>query len=425
MKIGIVGGGISGLSAALRLARSGHEVEIFQRESGIGGLIATFDFQGTRAEHFYHFLCAGDVGYFALCRELGIADRIRFVRPRTGFHYQGRTHPFTSALDLLRFSPIPFASRVRFGLFALEAQHRREWAQLDALRAKPWLIDRLGQRGYEVIWEPLLALKFGDFHDQISAAWVWHRIHRVIRSKGRMGYLEGGTGLLLDELSRALQESGVTVRAARPVARILAEGDRASGLLLADGTSHRFDRVVSTVPVTVLADLLPDGFADYAGSLRRIRYIGVACVALKLKRALTPYFWLNVHDSRIPFNGIIEYSNLNPMDGSHLAYVPYYVAVDHPLYRMPDDELVAQTWQGMRLIAPDLHDGDLLASHVARTPFAQAVCPTNFLALVPSIETPLRGLSLLDSVILYPEDRTQSGSILKAEECARAIDGGP
>ena len=46
MKIGIIGAGISGLSAALSLAKNGHKVDIFQRESTVGGLIATFDFDG-------------------------------------------------------------------------------------------------------------------------------------------------------------------------------------------------------------------------------------------------------------------------------------------------------------------------------------------------------------------------------------------
>ena len=421
MRVGIIGAGISGLAAALRLARNGHAVEVFQRESSIGGLIATFDLGGTRIEHFYHFLCGGDTGYFKLCEELGLGDRLRFSKPRTGFLYEGRRFDFTSALDLLRFSPIPFSQRIRFGLFALDARMRSDWDPLDLLAAKPWLIERLGQRAYDVIWDPLLVLKFGDYHDKISAAWVCHRIHRVARSGGRMGYLEGGTALLLDTIAAALDRARVVIHHGRPVAQIFDDGGRVRGLRLTDGSEHMCDRVISTVPLTVLAGLLPPGWEAYEGELRRIRYIGVVCVSFKLARRLTPYFWLNVNDSRIPFNGVIEYTNLNPLDGTHVAYVPNYVPVDDPTYLMDTEALVARVWAGLKLISPGLEDRDLLASHVAKTPFAQAICPAGFLRVLPAQDAPLKGLHLLDSVFLYPEDRTQSGNILKANQCADGL----
>jgi len=424
MNIGIIGAGISGLSTALALARRGHHVEIFQRESALGGLIATFDFDGLPIEHFYHFLCRGDDGYAALCRELGLADRIRFTRAGTGFYYDGRRYPFSSPLDLLRFTPIPFSQRLRFGLFALEARMREEWAQLDEITAKPWLIDRLGRRAYDVIWDPLLALKFGPYYDRISAAWVWHRLHRVARSKGKMGYLEGGTALLLDTLEQALQAEGAVIHRGRPVSGILAEDGRVQGVQLEDGGEVPCERVVSTVPLSVLADLLPAGWEEYGAQLRRIQYIGVVCLALKLSRPVSPYFWLNVHDGRAPFNGIIEYTNLNPLGGKagHIVYVPYYVATDHPIYRMDDESVFRSSWEALKTITPGLRDEHLLARHVARAPYAQAICTTNFLKVLPGQRAPLQGLRLLDSVFLYPEDRTQSGQIVKAFECARDIE---
>jgi len=424
MRIGIIGGGISGLSAALAFRKQGHEVAVFQKESELGGLIGAFDFEGLEIEHFYHFLCLHDSGYFDLCRELGLADRIRFVKARTGFYYAGRLYPFSTPLDLMRFTPLPFAQRLRFGIFALEARLRREWVQLDELRAKPWLIDRLGRRAYDVIWDPLLELKFGGYHEDVSAAWVWHRLHRVAKSKGRMGYLEGGAGLLLRTLADRLNDIGVKLYLNRPVTRIRAESDHVTGLSFRDAPDFACDRVVSTVPLPVLADLLPGGWEAYAKQLRRIQYIGVVCALFKLRRPVSANFWLNVHDARVPFNGIIEYTNLNPLGGrhGHLVYVPYYVATDHPFYRMDDAALVAQSWNALRVIQPALTDADRLAHHVARAEYAQAICTTGFLKILPEHRAPLGGLHLLDSTFLYPEDRTQSGQIRKAWDCAADIE---
>jgi protoporphyrinogen oxidase len=237
-----------------------------------------------------------------------------------------------------------------------------------------------------------------------------------------MGYLEGGSGLLLDSLIAFLERSGVVIHPGQPITGIVAEAGRVRGLRDQAGSEYACDRIISTVPLSVLASLLPPGWEEFQARLRAIRYIGVACVVFKLKRPVTSYFWLNVHDSHIPFNGIIEYTNLNRLSGEHIAYVPYYVSTDSPVYRMADHALIDQTWSGMKRIAPGLGDGDLVASHLSRAAFAQAICPTNFLKIIPGQRAPLRGLHLLDSVFLYPEDRTQSGNILKANECAEEIE---
>lgn len=423
MRIGIIGAGISGLTAGLALAEQGHEVTLYQREPEPGGLIGTFDLDGLEIERFYHFLCGTDEGYFALCRRLGLGDRVRFKPAPTGFFYDGRLYPFSAPLDLLRFTPIPFSQRLRFGLFALEARLRTEWVQLDELAARPWLIDRLGCRAYEVIWHPLLALKFGEAHDRISAAWVWHRLHRVAKSRGRMGYLEGGTGLLLRALTGRLAEAGGVIEYERPVAGVLAESGRVRGLQFEDGNETACDCVVSTVPMSVLAELLPEEQEEYAERLRRIQYIGVVCLCLKLRQPVSRNFWLNVHDGRVPFNGIIEYTNLNALQNEHghVVYVPYYVPTSHPYYQMADDELFARSWEALKCVAPHLRDTDVLARHVSRSPYAQAICEVGFLDMLPEQTSPIDGLHLLDSIFLYPEDRTQSGHILKAWECAERI----
>jgi protoporphyrinogen oxidase len=197
-----------------------------------------------------------------------------------------------------------------------------------------------------------------------------------------------------------------------------------TGLELGTKDAYSCGAVVSTVPLDVLAGLLPQGWDGYAARLRRIRYIGVVCVSFKLARRVSNNFWLNVNDHRIPFNGIIEYTNLNPMQGraGHIVYVPYYVPTDHPLYRMDDQELVQKSWEALKLLQPTLRDSDHLAHHLARAPYAQAVCPTGFLDLLPGPEAPIEGLHLLDSTFLYPEDRTQSGHVTKAWACAARMD---
>ena len=422
MKIGIIGAGISGLCSALVLAKQNHEVHIFQKEDRIGGLIATFDFNGIRAEHFYHFLCRDDHGVFELCRELEIEQSIVFRKASTGFYCNGHQYPFSTAFDLLQFTPLSLKDRIRFGLFALAAKWRKNWDALDKIPAKTWLLTNLGAQCYDIIWKPLLEMKFGAYHDRISAAWVWHRIHRVARSNGKLGYMQGGTGKLMDAITEKLQSMNVTIHTASQVDRIITSNNVVSGLIYGNDKTFSCDKIISTVPMKILASLLPEGYSEYKKVLESVHYIGVVCVLFKLARPVSNHFWLNVHDPDIPFNGVIEYTNLNPLSTKteHLVYVPYYVDTSLAPYTEPDEKIIEDSWSALKKIQPALSDSDLLDVHVARTPFAQAVCPVEFSSVMPKQTTPVRGLHLLDSIFLYPEDRTQSGHIIKAKMLAES-----
>ena len=54
--VGIVGGGILGLTAAYRLARQGVRVSVFEASDNLGGLGGTFDRGGYAVDRFYHQL---------------------------------------------------------------------------------------------------------------------------------------------------------------------------------------------------------------------------------------------------------------------------------------------------------------------------------------------------------------------------------
>ena len=52
--VGIVGGGILGMTAAFRLAQAGVRVSLYERAPDLGGLVGSFDFDGTQVDRFYH-----------------------------------------------------------------------------------------------------------------------------------------------------------------------------------------------------------------------------------------------------------------------------------------------------------------------------------------------------------------------------------
>jgi len=427
----VIGGGLAGLTASYDLARAGHHVTVLEAAQDFGGLASSFRLAGRPVERFYHFICRSDHHLVRLVRELGLDGRLHWRRTHTAFFYHGRYYAFGSPLDLARFSVVPWTQRLRFGLHILRSRYRAQWRWLDQIPAKPWLIEAVGEKAYRVIWDPLLKVKFGEYHDQISAAWIWHRIWRVAQSRRSFweretfGYLEDGSATLVDPLVEWLGHQGNVVL--RPGARVEPLGIRDGRVIevRSEGTSIPCDAVVSTVALPNLGRLVPStGDDPYFARVRAVKYIGVVCMLLSLKEAFSRNFWTNINDPRVAFNGIIEQTNLNDnlrRAGLNVVYVPFYLPTTEPRYSAGDTDLFHEYCKMLSHLNPRFDESWVKEWHVFRSPHAQAIFSTNFASLMPEHRSPIRGLYVTDSTQFYPEDRTISAAIEQGRKVARMI----
>jgi phytoene dehydrogenase-like protein len=81
--IAIIGSGIGGLTAANLLARNGHKVKLFEAHSSPGGYTAGFRRQGFYFESGTLSFESSDI-IFPLMKELGVFDKVEFVRQKIG-----------------------------------------------------------------------------------------------------------------------------------------------------------------------------------------------------------------------------------------------------------------------------------------------------------------------------------------------------
>jgi protoporphyrinogen oxidase len=422
----VLGAGAMGLAAAYRAVRLGHHVTLIEAAPEVGGMAAHFNLAGLSIERFYHFVCKADVPTFSLMQEIGIADKMRWRETSMGYFVGGALHPWGDPISLMKFPLLSLVEKIRYGLLMFISTRRDRWDALEHLSAKEWITEWCGKRVYEALWKPLFDLKFYEYADNISASWIWTRIKRLGRSrkslmKEELGYIEGGSQTLVDALAQAIGAAGGTILLGEPAKRVLVQDGHVTGIATAKAT-YPADAVIATVPTPLVASLVPDLSETEKMAYARIENIGVICVVLKLKRSVTPHFWVNVIDKRLPIPGIIEFSNLRPTaTGETVVFVPYYTPITNPLWARSDQAFVDEAMGCIATINSALASDHLIASHVGRLKHAQPICPPGFLKTIPRVQTSIAGLQIADTCFYYPEDRGIAESIKLGEQMAHAV----
>jgi len=414
--VAIIGGGPMGLSAAYHLVKQGHSVTVFERSSELGGLAGSLDVQGTKLERFYHHSFETDRALQELSRELGLGDKLYYKGLTTGIYYNNKMYNFGSPLEMLTFPPVPFIDRLKFALSSVYLRLLKNYAPLESVNAIEWSNKYAGKKSTEIIWEPLLRSKFGKHADDISAAWLWGRVHfRTFK----LGYMRGGFDQLYIALAEAIKKLGGEIRFNQNITSIKQKTAKDPVVItLDDGTVHKFDRAIATTPQPIFAELIG---AKQKDNLWQTRLLGATCFVLELKKSLTPYYWLSINDTGFPFLVLVEQTHLSPTDdykGKHIVYVGNYVERDDWRYTEEPEQLLKKYIPYLKKINPDFSEKDIVKWHYSKAPFAQAIITPDYPKTIPGHTTPLPGVWLATLSQFYPEDRSQNYAIRMGKDVA-------
>lgn len=417
MKLGIIGAGATGLTAAFDAVKGGHEVMVLEAGEELGGLAASLEVAGTPLERFYHHSFRTDQALIELVDELGLGGRLRFHRPSTGIYLDGELHPFGTPAQMLRFPRFSALDRVRFGLSAARLKAIRDGTQLTDVRALDWMRRWAGERVTETIWHPLLTGKFGDRAEDISMAWLWARIHYRTFD---LGYLHGGFQQLYQALLDAVEQRGGKVEWGRAVTSIRQPGAEVE-VRTEDGSSYGFDHLIVTTPQPAFAKAA-NLSSDHV--LWRNQYLGATCFVLECDRSLIPYYWLNINDPQFPFLAVVEHTRMvDPREygGRHIVYVGNYVPRDDWRFTTHPAELLSAYLPWLRKLNPEFDRSWIRDWHFSRAGYAQPIVTPEYRSLIPEHQTPLSRVTLATMAQIFPQDRGQSYAIAMAHDVTRRL----
>lgn len=404
-EFGIIGGGMLGMTLALRLAQQGFSVTLFEAADHLGGLADAWQVGDLTWDRHYHVTLLSDAHLRSLLEELELDGDMRWVTTRTGFYCDGRHHSLSSNLEFLRFPPLGLIDKARLAWTIWHASRIEDSQSLEQLPVADWLRRHSGKRTFERIWLPLLKAKLGDAWQRTSAAFIWATIQRLYAARRSglkremFGYLPGGYARMVEAFRRKLESLGVQIVTGSRAESIEQTDDGRLSLRSASGEERQFDRVAVTVAAPLAARLCPQLLAEERGRLQGVEYLGIVCASLVLKRPLAGYYVTNITDES-PFTGVIEMTALvdpSEFGGRTLIYLPKYVAPRDPLFEQTDDEIKTAFWPALRRMHPHLCDDDLLAFRVSRVRQVFALSTLGYSTRVPSVATSVPGLFLVNS----------------------------
>ena len=427
---GIVGGGMLGMTLALRLSEAGHDVTILESAPHCGGLASPWHLGDVVWDRHYHVTLYSDLALRALLEQLGLSEQMNWVTTRTGFYVDGRLLSFSNTLDFLRFPPLSLVQKARLAWTIIHASRIRDWKPLEQVTSLEWLRKHSGKKTVEKIWHPLLRAKLGVNAEKASASFIWAIIARMYAARRSgikrelFGYMDGGYARTLDRFDEYLRERGVAIVTNARVTRVESGLDRGLTVVTADGTRLGFDRVITTLAAPLAARVC-DGLSPVERDLMGgVEYQGIICASLLLDRPLASYYVTNITDTWVPFTGVIEMTALvdrATFGNRSLVYLPKYVPSNDPAFDLSDEEIEDSFVGALRRMYPDFDQNAVRAFRISRVKYVLPITTLGYSDRLPPIRTSVPGLYTVNSAHIVNGTLNVNETVELANRTAREV----
>jgi protoporphyrinogen oxidase len=421
MKIAVLGGGLTGLTASYYLAKKNHKVNLFEKEKVLGGLASGFKQKNWDwyLERTYHHLFANDSDILDFAKEIGF-NKIFFKTPITASLYQKSSsnyslYPLDTPIDLLRFPLLSFSDKIRasFTLAFLKISFFLPFFEKETSVA--FLKKTLGEKGYSILFGELFRKKFGKYAENILLSFFWARIKKRTKS---LGYIEGGFQAFINYLEKLLKNLGVNILTSYEVKEIKKKGNK---FLIND---QEFDSVISTLPTPVTRKIAQKIFpAKFTKNLGKLSYLHALTLILETdKPILDKTYWLNIAAPKIPIMVLVQHTNFidkKYYGEKHLSYLGWYLDKDDKLWNMKDQDLLNFILPHLKQISN--FQFQIKNYYVFRAPYAQPIFDKNFLKYKPNFSTPTKNFYIANLDMTYPFDRGTNYAVKLGKEINKII----
>jgi protoporphyrinogen oxidase len=415
-RVVIIGGGLSGISAALHLCKQNISVTIIEKESRLGGLAASFTKNGKDIPLVYHQILSTDKHLIRYLKRLNLYDKTKWKVPKFGFWFKKRAYQMSSLIDfgLLPINPI---SKIRFVLFMFYCFLRKNWKPLEYTKASGWIEKIAGKTIKEEIFDRLSEIKFGVDSSKISAAWLGSRLH-AREGSSNFGWIDGKnwTEEIINGLVKGFNNN-VKIIKGQSVKKIVVKNNKVCSICLRNNKLIQCDSLISTVPPEIFAKLLPEYKDDRINSCR---YMASLSVLMGTMQHISKFYWLTFLKPRLSFDGVFQLTDINPTlgpDNEKILNIFKYFKDKKEFFNIKDEKIITDYVHDLKKTTKC--DVTIKWHKINRIPFSTPAFTIGYKNL--DIKGYIKGLYFAGVYKEYPLITTTGTALYSGEKTAQAI----
>lgn len=440
-KIAVIGAGPAGITAAYQLTKAGYHVEVYEASDRVGGLSKSLDLWNQRVDLGPHRFFSDDNRVNSLWLEV-VGQDYRMVDRLTRIYYKKKFY----------YYPLkPFDAIMKLGLgtgfLCVMSYFKEKVAPVKKDGSfETWVIGRFGRRLYSIFFKTYSEKLWGISCRELDEDFAAQRIKKlslfeavwksIFKGKNKhktlvdqFAYPTEGSGMVYERMQQFVDKNGGRVLVSTAVKSVITTDNKASGIELENGEQRSYDHIISTMPMTLMVQRIPDVPANVIEATNQLRFRNTLLVYLKVEgKNVFPDNWLYVHADDLQMGRITNFSNwvpeINKGEAATIVVLEYWAYDEDPIWKMPDEDLIELGSKELRQTGL-VNDLEISAGHVVRIPRCYPVYNKGYKTHLKVVENYLDTVDHLSVIGRYGsfkynnQDHSILMGILSAENIAK------
>lgn len=381
MKIAIIGAGPAGLTACYQLAKhlgKGIEsIDLYEAKGYVGGMSASLELWNQKVDLGPHRFFSNDEAVNRLWLEI-VGNEYDMVKRLTRIYYNKNffyypLKPVNALKNLGIWEAIRCVSSYIPQKIGLNSQNKDTF--------EGWVTQKFGKRLFDIFFKTYTEKLWGIPCDKLDADFATQRIKKLSLSEALLSainlidnkkhktladefaYPKYGTGYVYEQMRSKCERMGANIHLKTPVQGIETENNRVKGLVLQNDVFIPADKVVSSMPLSVLVAQMPDLPAPVRDKVAQLRYRNTILVYLNVDSGnLFPDQWIYIHDNQLKTGRITNFRNWLPAlygeEKTSVLCMEYWCYDEDVLWQLSEQELI-------KMASDELYQTGLIPQNVA------------------------------------------------------------